>query len=295
MNSSVTFSRFIAGTMKWGAWGSNFSTDQFGRMIKECIDAGVTTFDHADIYGDYTTEEAFGAVLKKDVAIRKQIKIITKCGIQKVSVNRPVHKIKSYNTSAKHIIASVENSLENFGTDYLDCLLLHRPDLLMDVQEVAIAFDQLKQSGKVLAFGVSNFKQSQVDLLHSVFPLKVNQIQCSILQLEPFVDGTLDLCQQQGIIPMAWSPLGGGNLFLETEDERNRRIIAVARILSEQYNSAPDVILLNWLLLHPSNIHPVLGTTNPERIRLAQKALNFKMTREDWYLLWRASTGREVA
>lgn len=291
----MSFSRFIAGTMKWGIWGSNFSTDQIDRMIKVCIDSGVTTFDHADIYGDYTTEEAFGATLKMDATIRKQIKIITKCGIQKVSVNRPLHKIKSYNTSAKHIIQSVENSLENFGTDYLDCLLLHRPDLLMDVHEVAAAFDQLKQSGKVLSFGVSNFKESQVELLSSVFPLKANQIQCSILELEPFLDGTLDLCQQKGIVPMAWSPLGGGNLFLETDNERNRRIIAVARLLSEQYNCVSDVILLNWLLLHPSNIHPVLGTTNPDRIKLAQEALNFKITREDWYLLWRASTGREVA
>lgn len=291
----MTFSKFIAGTMKWGTWGSNFSTDQFSHMIKSCIDSGVTTFDHADIYGDYTTEAAFGAALKKDRSLRKQIQIITKCGILKVSVNRPVHKIKSYNTSSRHIIESVENSLENFGTDYLDCLLLHRPDILMDVHEVAEAFEHLKQSGKVRSFGVSNFKQSQIELLSSAVPLVSNQIQCSILQLEPFIDGTLDLCQQKGIIPMAWSPLGGGNLFLETDDERNRRIIAVARILAEQYNCAPDVVLLNWLFLHPSKIHPVLGTTNPGRIRLSLEALNFRMTREEWYLLWRASTGREVA
>lgn len=223
------------------------------------------------------------------------MQLITKCGIQKVSVNRPLHKIKSYNTSYKHIIASVETSLENLSTDYIDCMLIHRPDPLFDADEAAKAFTQLKQQGKVLHFGVSNFRKWQVDLLNSRFKVEVNQIECSLLQLNPFMDGTLDQCQQHHIIPMAWSPLGGGNLFEETDDERNKRIIAVAGLLAEKYNSSPDIILLSWLLTHPSSMLPVLGTSKAERVKAAVEATQIKLEREEWFMLWRASTGKEVA
>lgn len=290
------FSKIIAGTMKWGAWGSKFDTLTYERMINECLSMGVTTFDHADIYGDYTTEEEFGKVLKQQTGLRKQMQIISKCGIKKVSVNRPQNIIKSYNTSFKYILESVETSLKNLGTDYLDCLLIHRPDPLLDADEVAKAFTILKEQGKVLHFGVSNFKRWQVDLLNSRFKLEVNQVECSLLHLDPFVDGTLDQCQQLKIIPMAWSPLGGGNIFsLEEDDERNKRIIAVASILAQKYNSLADVILYSWLLTHPSGILPVLGTSKSDRIRNAIAATEIKLTREEWFMLWRASTGREVA
>lgn len=289
------FSKVIAGTMKWGAWGSKFNTVAYEQMIKDCIAFGVTSFDHADIYGDYTTEEEFGNVLKQEPSLRQQMQLITKCGIQKVSVNRPLHKIKSYNTSYKHIIASVETSLENLSTDYIDCMLIHRPDPLFDADEAAKAFTQLKQQGKVLHFGVSNFRKWQVDLLNSRFKVEVNQIECSLLQLNPFMDGTLDQCQQHHIIPMAWSPLGGGNLFEETDDERNKRIIAVAGLLAEKYNSSPDIILLSWLLTHPSSMLPVLGTSKAERVKAAVEATQIKLEREEWFMLWRASTGKEVA
>ncbi len=289
------FSKVIAGTMKWGAWGSKFNTVAYEQMIKDCIAFGVTSFDHADIYGDYTTEEEFGNVLKQEPSLRQQMQLITKCGIQKVSVNRPLHKIKSYNTSYKHIIASVETSLENLSTDYIDCMLIHRPDPLFDADEAAKAFTQLKQQGKVLHFGVSNFRKWQVDLLNRRFKVEVNQIECSLLQLNPFMDGTLDQCQQHHIIPMAWSPLGGGNLFEETDDERNKRIIAVAGLLAEKYNSSPDIILLSWLLTHPSSMLPVLGTSKAERVKAAVEATQIKLEREEWFMLWRASTGKEVA
>ncbi len=227
------YSKIIAGTMKWGAWGARFDTASYEQMIKDCIEAGVTTFDHADIYGDYTTEEEFGKVLQQEPSLRRQMQIITKCGIQMVSANRPHHKIKSYDSSYEHIIESVETSLKNLATDYIDCLLIHRPDPLFNADEVAKAFEQLKQQGKVLQFGVSNFRKWQVDLLRSRFPVAVNQIECSLLHLDPFGDGTLDQCQQHHIIPMAWSPMGAGNLFNTTDDdERNKRIIAVANMLA---------------------------------------------------------------
>jgi predicted oxidoreductase len=290
------FSRIIAGTMKWGAWGSKFDAANYERMIKDCISMGVTTFDHADIYGDYTTEEEFGKVLKQQAGLRQQMQIISKCGIRKVSVNRPQNIIKSYNTSYKYILESVETSLENLGTDYLDCLLIHRPDPLLDADEVAKAFTLLKEQGKVLHFGVSNFKRWQVDLLNSRFKLEVNQVECSLLHLDPFVDGTMDQCQQHHIIPMAWSPLGGGNIFsIEDDDERNKRIIAVASILAQKYNSLTDIILFSWLLTHPAGIIPVLGTSKSDRLRNAVTATEIKLTREEWFMLWRASTGKEVA
>lgn len=290
------YSKIIAGTMKWGAWGARFDTATYEQMIKDCIEAGVTTFDHADIYGDYTTEEEFGKVLQQEPSLRRQMQIITKCGIQMVSANRPHHKIKSYNSSYEHIIESVETSLKNLATDYIDCLLIHRPDPLFNADEVAKAFEQLKQQGKVLQFGVSNFRKWQVDLLRSRFPVAVNQIECSLLHLDPFGDGTLDQCQQHNIIPMAWSPMGAGNLFNTTDDdERNKRIIAVANLLAENYATKADVILLSWLMTHPANILPVLGTSKTERIRAAVSATQLKLEREEWFMLWRASTGKEVA
>lgn len=291
----MNYSSVIAGTMKWGLWGSKFDYTAYEQMIKDCIALGVTSFDHADIYGNYTTEEEFGQVLKQNPSLRQQMQLITKCGIQMVSPNRPQHKIKSYDTSFEHIMESVKTSLENFSTDYIDCLLIHRPDQLFNADEVAEAFTQLKQQGKVLHFGVSNFKRWQVDLLHSRFPVEVNQIECSLLQLNPFVDGTLDQCQQHHITPMVWSPLGGGNLFADTDDEQNKRIIAVANFLADKYNSASDIILLSWLLTHPSGILPVVGTSRIERIQSAVAATQIKLDREEWFMLWRASTGKEVA
>jgi predicted oxidoreductase len=291
----MTFSKLIAGTMKWGAWGAKLTLAGYEHIINTCIEQGITTFDHADIYGDYTTEAEFGEVLQKNPALRSKMQLVTKCGIQKVSSNRPHFLIKSYNTSAEHLIQSVETSLKNLHTDFIDLLLIHRPDVLMDADEIAKAVNQLQEQGKIIDFGVSNFKRWQVDLLKSRLPIKANQIECSITHLDPFHDGTLDQCQQHHMIPMAWSPLGGGNLFIDIENERSKRILAVAGLLAETYSTTPDIILLNWLLAHPSGIHPVLGTANSERIKKVKASLSFQLSREEWYMLWRASAGKEVA
>lgn len=288
------FSPLIAGTMKWGVWGARFTTAQYREMIEHCLSVGINTFDHADIYGHYSTEAEFGAVLQEQPSLRHQIRIITKCGIKMMSPNRPSHQIKSYDTSAKHIRASVEQSLQNLKTDYLDCLLIHRPDPLMHADEVAEVITSLKAEGKILHFGVSNFKPHQLALLHSRITVEVNQVEISIRKLDAFLDGTLDQCQQEKIIPLAWSPLGGGNIFAASDDERNLRIIACAEILAEKYHTSSDIILLSWLLQHPTNIIPVLGTSKMERITAAVKALQIKPEREEWFMLWRASTGKEV-
>lgn len=289
----MELSPIIAGTMKWGAWGAKFSTREYLSMIKKCLEHNVTTFDHADIYGHYTVEEEFGKALLLDSSIRKKIQLITKCGIQMLSPDKPEHKIKSYNTSKKHIITSVENSLKKFNTDYIDLLLIHRPDPLMDALEIADTFTSLKQQGKVLHFGVSNFTASQADMINSVFPLIANQVEISILKLDAFTDGTLDYCQKTNIIPMAWAPLGGGNIF-NSEEERSKRIIAVSQLLAEKYNALPEQILLAWLLKHPSKIKPVLGSAKHARIKLAMEATKINLLREEWFVLWRASTGKEV-
>jgi len=203
--------------------------------------------------------------------------------------------ISYYDTSKHHIITSVERSLKNFHADYIDILLIHRPDPLMHPAEIAEAFEVLKEQGKVLHFGVSNFTVSQTAMMHSQFTVEFNQIEISILNMDPMHNGQLDQCLELGITPMAWAPLGGGNLFVPNEDdERIRRVTAAAKILAEKYSVGPDQILLNWLLMHPSGIIPVLGTSKIERAQKAMEATEIKMTREEWFILWRASKGHDV-
>jgi predicted oxidoreductase len=287
-------SRLIAGAMNWGVWGAQFSTTEYLTMINHCLSIGITSFDHADIYGHYTTEEDFGRALKEQPALREQMQLITKCGIRMPSSNRPNHTIKSYDTSRTHILQSVENSLRVLHTDRLDLLLLHRPDPLLNPDEVAEAFTQLQQSGKVLAFGVSNFSPAQTELLRSRFPIQYNQVEASILHLDPFTDGSFDYCITHNIEVMAWSPLGGGNLFA-AEDDRALRIKAAASFLAKEHQCMPDQVLLAWLMQHPAHLLPVLGTTKAERIKSAMAASQIQLTREQWFMLWRASTGQEVA
>lgn len=284
----------IAGCMRWGVWGAAFSTYQYRQMIEACLQYGIVSFDHADIYGDYTTEADFGNALKEDRALRQQLKLITKCGIQMVTPNRPQHTIKSYNTSRQHIISSVERSLQNFGTDYLDVLLIHRPDPLLDPHEVASAVTELKKDGKILAFGVSNFLPHQTDLLAAHTEVEYNQVEMSVIQLNALHDGTLENCMKHNITPMAWAPLGGG-LFTDESHPNFRAITAAAVTLAEKYNTGLNEILLAWLHTHPSGIIPVIGTTRIERLLQAKKAAEIILEREDWFSLLRASRNEEVA
>jgi predicted oxidoreductase len=284
----------IAGCMRWGVWGANFSTTEYRQMIESCLQYGINSFDHADIYGDYTTEAEFGEALKENPLLRQHIKLITKCGIQMLTANRPEHTIKSYNTSKEHIIHSVEQSLQNFETDYLDVLLIHRPDPLLDPSDVAEAVEQLKQQGKILAFGVSNFLPHQADLLAAHTLIEYNQVEISIIKLNAFTDGTLENCMKHKITPMAWAPLGGG-LFTDETHPRFRSITATAIELAEKYNTGLNEILLAWLHTHPSGIQSVIGTTKIERLLQAKVATSIRLEREDWFKLLIASTGEDVA
>ena len=255
------FTTPVAGCMRWGIWGAGFNTNEFLRIINECVEHGITSFDHADIYGDYTTESDFGDALKASPSLRQQIQLITKCGIQLVTPNRSHHNIKSYNTSKEHIVESAENSLRNFHTDYIDLFLIHRPDPLMNPEEVAEAIARLKQQGKILHFGVSNFCLTRL-VFAKHLPVEYNQLEISILHLAPFTNGELDYCLQNNIKPMAWSPLGGGILSDDTHP-RYRAIAACAAELAAKYFTGINQVLIAFLLAHPSGIIPVVGTTKP--------------------------------
>lgn len=279
--------------MRWGKWGANFTTKEYRIIIDECLHNGITSFDHADIYGDYTTEADFGEVLKDAPSLRRQMQLITKCGIQITTPNRPLHQIKSYNTSKEYIIASTEQSLKNFCTDYIDVMLIHRPDPLLNPEEVAEAITTLQQQGKILHFGVSNFLPHQVHLLQKSIPVQFNQLEVSIVHLFPFINGMLDHCLQHNIIPMAWAPLGGG-ILNDDAHPRYRSIAATASELAAKYLTGINQILIAFLLAHPSKIIPVLGTTKIERLLQVKEAANITLEREDWFKLYIASTGEDV-
>ena len=207
--------------------------------------------------------------------------------------NRPHHQIKSYNTSASHIVKSVEQSLQNFHTDYIDTLLIHRPDILMDVEEIANTITTLKQSGKVKSFGVSNFTTGQVDLLNKFIKIEHHQLEISVTNLNSFQNGVLDQCQIDNIQVQSWSPMGNG-LFTE-QNEKHARILATTKELSNKYKCSINEMLLAFLYTHASYIVPVIGTTKFERIIEAKKSMEIELTREDFYKIWCASTGLEVA
>lgn len=288
--SKIAFSRIIAGTMNWGIWGKEFNYEEIISLINTCIEQGITSFDHADIYGDYTTETDFGNAFKQSNIARKDIQLISKCGIAYVSPNRST-KIKHYNYSKDYIISSAETSLKNLKTDYLDALLLHRPSALMDPNEIMEAIARLGQEGKIKSFGVSNFTPSQVDLISSEVPVEINQIEFSLTQNTAMFDGTLNQTMTNKMTPMAWSPLG----FIFKEDtEQTRRIHKCLGDLLDKYKATEDQLLLAWILKHPSNIHPVIGTTNKQRIKGANEALRINLELEDWFSILVASQGHKV-
>lgn len=288
------FSRIALGMWRLNDW--KMKTRELVRFIQTALELGFTTFDHADIYGLYTVEELFGKALKEKPSLREKMQIVTKCGIKLVSENRPENTFHAYDTSRDHILKSVEASLKNLNTDYLDVLLIHRPDPLMNADEVAEAFLHLRKSGKVRHFGVSNFTPFQFDLLQSRldFPLVTNQVEVSVIKMDAMHDGTLDQCQQLQISPMAWSPLGGGNLFSGNGEKEQRLRNELQKIGEETGGAAIDQLALAWLLKHPSKIIPVLGSGKLDRIRGAAGALELELSRDQWFRIWTASAGQEV-
>ncbi len=295
MESGIKFSSVIAGCMRLGEWGAKYDTDGYEKFIDGCLDLGVDNFDHADIYGGFSTEQEFGAVIKRRPDLKSKVKITTKCSIKFPCDNRPNYKSKFYDSTPEDIIKSVDNSLSYLNVDSIELLLLHRPDLLLDARAVADTFVELNKQGKVKYFGVSNYTTDQFDLLNSFYPLINNQLEVSLLHLDAFYNGTLNQCQKLDITPTAWSPLGGGTIFKDTQDEKALRIKEAAKDLMVTYNCNLSQLLLAWLAQHPTGIRPLLGTSKVSRVEEAVKAVNIKMTRADWYLMLEASRGHEIA
>ena len=287
-------SRLALGFWRLVEWG--MSDAELLELIRASLDLGITTFDHADIYGDHVCQELFGRALALEPALRERMQLVTKCGIMLVSPNRPQNTFKHYDTSRAHIVASAEESLQVLGTDHIDLLLIHRPDVLMDPDDVAEAFTSLRQAGKVMHFGVSNFTPSQFDLLASRldFPLVTNQIEVSVLFLDLLHDGTVDQCLQRGIAPMVWSPLAGGRIFGEDSQQAARVRQALQSVGQELGGASMDQVALAWLLAHPVRFVPVLGSGKIERIRSAAGAEALHLSREQWFAIWSASTGTPV-
>ena len=280
-------SSIIAGTMKWGVWGANFSTNQFARAIEAALTAGVTTFDHADIYGGCTTEAAFGAGFEASGLDREAVQFISKCGI-KYPPEGSVHAVKHYDYSEPHIRQSVEKSLRNLRTEYIDVYLLHRPSPLFDAQEAVTTLESLRKEGKIKAWGVSNFTPSQLQLVATQQIPEWNQIECSLAHTIPLIDGTLDTHQTLGVRTMAWAPLG------RLLDNNNSRVASVLNRLSTEYGVAPEVLLLLWLQKHPAGIVPVVGTTRSERYASLMQSASTEMELEHWFELLEASWGQKV-
>mgnify|MGYP001256270460 FL=1 len=284
------FSRIISGTMTWGDWGARMSSYQIQNQIEKYFALGITTFDHADIYGGYSTEAEFGAAFAKSNVPREKVQFITKCGIQMPCETRLL-PVKYYDYSEHHIQKSVENSLNYLNTDYIDLLLLHRPSPLLRVEIVAETIQKLQKQGKIKYFGVSNFMPSQITLLEKEIKLSWNQIQCSLTHEIPMFDGTLDFLTARNIGAMAWSPLG---FYFKKSNHQTARIKKCLHSLCEKYNCLEEQLLLAWLLKHPSKLYPIVGTTSLKRIENAIGALKIKIELTDWFLLLEASQGKEV-
>ncbi|MEM9144210.1 MAG: aldo/keto reductase [Bacteroidota bacterium] len=290
MQKSDSYSPVIAGTMTWGQWGKQLPKVEMTRLMHHCLEMGITTFDHADIYGGYTNEADFGSSFVDSGISRQHIQLITKCGIQYVCEARD-NTVKHYDYSTDYIIRSAERSLKNLQTDYIDLFLLHRPSPLMHPDAIAEAVVQLKKTGKIKDFGVSNFTPSQIALLETRTPVVAHQFEFSLKARAVFNDGTLDDCLAHGRMAMAWSPLGS---YFQAGNEQTKRLRPIMENLAEKYNATPDQLLLAWIMKHPAGVHPVVGTTNQKRLKTAMDAIAIRWGLEDWFMLLEAAQGHKV-
>ena len=290
LNSDVNLSRLIYGMWRIGD-DADTSTSHVQAKIESCLSQGVTTMDQADIYGGYEAEEILGNALQ-DTNLREKIEIVTKCDIVAPAGRYSDAKVKYYDTSRAHLLASVEHSLRLTGTDYVDLLLIHRPDPMMDAEETGAALDEIVASGKAKSVGVSNFKLHDWTLLQSAMssPLVTNQIELSLLAHEGFTNGDVAYLQERKVAPMAWSPLGGGSLF----SQENKLLLNALKAIGEVSGVDETAVAVAWLLAHPAKIMPVMGTNSLARIGKISDALKVKMDRETWFELYSIALGSEV-
>lgn len=284
------FSPLVMGYWRLMEW--QMSPQQLNTFIEQHLELGITTVDHADIYGGYQCEAAFGEALRLQPSLRGRLQLVTKCGI--ATTAKAEHALGHYRTDAQHIRQSAENSLRYFHTDHLDLLLIHRPDPLMDADEVAGAFLQLHQSGKVKHFGVSNFTPAQYSLLQSRLPftLATNQVEISPIQQDLLLDGTLDQCQQIRIRPMAWSCLGRGEIFTRPEHQALRE--ELERVREETGADNIEQVIYAWIMALPSRPLPIIGSGKIERVRSAAASAGFSLNRQQWFRIRKAALGYDV-
>ncbi|MDZ4287469.1 MAG: aldo/keto reductase [Prosthecobacter sp.] len=290
------FSRLVYGTWRFLDDPAAATPEDLLVRLRACLDLGITTLDTAEIYGLYKVEEFIGETLRRDPGLRPKFEIVTKAGIYVPCEFHPDRKVAHYNATAARLIKSAEKSLRFLGTDYLDLFLVHRPDWLTSADETAAGLNKLLKDGKIRAAGVSNYTVHQFDLLNSRMdrPLVTNQVEMSLLHMDAFYDGTTDQCQKLRIHPMAWSPLHKGRL-MDPTDEASGRIQVKARELSEKYGNATiDQLAYAWIMAHPSQPLPIIGTNRLDRLIATAKSAEIQLDREDWYALWQAAKGHGV-
>jgi predicted oxidoreductase len=292
LTDELSLSRIVYGMWRLGD-DADRSPAHVQAKIEACLEQGITSFDQADIYGDYESEAILGGALADAPALRARIEIVTKCDIMLKSRKFPMRRVKHYDTSAAHIEASVHASLKAMAIEQIDLLLLHRPDPLMDHMETGRALDDLVAAGKVRAVGVSNFRPWDFALLQSAMetPLVTNQIELSLMATDAFTNGDLAFLQERGIPPMAWSPLGGGRLFSQAPVG----LVAGLERIGAEAGVDATAVAVAWLLRHPARILPVLGTNRLDRIAGLADALKVDLDRETWFELYELARGREVA
>ncbi|EOC1346437.1 aldo/keto reductase family oxidoreductase [Cronobacter turicensis] len=285
-----TFSRLVMGYWRLMEW--NYSARELVGFIEQHLELGITTVDHADIYGNYQCEAAFGEALRLAPHLRDKMEIVTKCGI--ATTAKPENALGHYITDRTHIVQSAENSLRHLSTDVLDLLLIHRPDPLMDADEVAEAFLALHKSGKVRHFGVSNFTPAQFSLLQSRLPftLATNQVEISPVHQPLLLDGTLDLLQQLRIRPMAWSCLGGGRLF--SEESCGPLRAELQQVAEETGAQTIEQVVYAWVMRLPSRPLPIIGSGKIDRVKSAVGALSLELSRQQWFRIRKAALGYDV-
>jgi len=291
-----TFSRLVYGTWRFLDDDATSNPADLLKRLHACLELGITTLDTAEIYGLYRVEEFIGQALKQEPGLREKFEIVTKSGIYVPCDFHPDRKVAFYNAEAARLVKSAEKSLRLLGTDYIDLLLVHRPDWLTSADETAAGLNKLLKDGKIRAVGVSNYNVHQFDLLNSRMeqPLVTNQVEFSLLHMDPIFDGTADQCQKLKIKPMAWSPLGQGRL-MDATLPASARLHAKAAELSAKYDGATlDQLAYAWIMAHPSCPLPIIGTNKLDRLISTAKSADIQLSREDWYDLWTAAKGQGV-
>ena len=288
-DSGPKVSPAIYGFYRWNEEIRNPSST-LARILDICLESGINTFDHADSYGWYECEKLFGNVIAEKGIRREDIVLFTKCGLRVPHSTRPDIRIKHYNTSAKHILASIESSLRNLRTDYVDIFLLDHLDHISDIEETAVTLRKLKESGKVKNIGVANFSVFQHQLLASYLqlPIVTNHIEFNLLNTAALDNGQIDYIKQRYMRPLASAPLAAGRIANGTDSQAQEIRRKLAEI-GEKYNADIEAIAVAWI--NKTGALPLIGTTNEQRIRNIVSAFDINLDNQDWYELYEASRG----